>query len=63
MNEISVIGCGLMGSALVRTLAKGGSTLTIWNRTRQKAEAIAQSGVTGAVSVGDNTTRIYRLDA
>ena len=53
MSEISVIGCGLMGSALVRTLAKGGSTLTIWNRTRQKAEALVQSGVTG-VTVADS---------
>ena len=53
MSEISIIGCGLMGSALVRTLAKGGSTLTIWNRTRQKAEAIVRSGVTG-VTVADS---------
>ncbi len=53
MSEISVIGCGLMGSALVRTLAKGGTPLTIWNRTRQKAEAVVQSGVTG-VTVADS---------
>ena len=63
MSEINVVGCGLMGSALVRTLAKGGTTPTIWNRTQQKAEAIVQSGVTVAVSVGGNTARIYHLDA
>ena len=28
MSEISVIGCGLMGSALVRMLANGGTTRT-----------------------------------
>ena len=53
MTEISVIGCGLMGSALVRTLAKGETTLTIWNRTRQKAEALVQSGAVG-VTVADS---------
>lgn len=51
MSDITVIGCGLMGSALVRTLAKGGTTLTIWNRTRQKAEALVQSGMAGMARV------------
>lgn len=33
MSDIIGIGCGLMGSALVRRLAKDGLTRTIWNRT------------------------------
>ena len=76
MSEISVIGCGLMGSALVRTLAKGGSTLTIWNRdyphpectfprSQQILDEILRecSEEERARIVGGNTARIYHLDA
>lgn len=51
MSQLSVIGCGLMGSALIRTLAKAGIELTIWNRTQEKAQALRQPGVSVAESV------------
>lgn len=50
MEQISIIGCGLMGSALIRTLAQQGNQLVIWNRTLEKAHALAQPGVTVATS-------------
>lgn len=41
MSDVSVIGCGNMGSALIGALADAGREVTIWNRTREKAEALA----------------------
>ncbi len=76
MSEISVIGCGLMGSALVCMLANGGTTLTTWNRnyshpeyTFPRSQQILDeilgecSAEERARIVGGNTARIYHLDA
>ena len=52
-TDVSVIGCGNMGSAFIRTLADDGREVTIWNRTREKAEALAGPQVTVAGSVAD----------
>jgi len=41
MGDVSVIGTGAMGSALVAVLAASGAEVTVWNRTRDKAEALA----------------------
>lgn len=51
MSDVSVIGCGNMGSALIETLRDVGNEVTIWNRTRKKAEALAGPRVTVANSV------------
>lgn len=45
MSQISVLGMGNMGAALVRALVNGGTSVTIWNRTRAKAEALERPGV------------------
>lgn len=50
-SDVSVIGCGNMGSALIRTLRDAGNEVTIWNRTRKKAEALAGPRVRVADSV------------
>ncbi|MFD3945509.1 NAD(P)-dependent oxidoreductase [Streptomyces sp. NPDC058579] len=44
-HDIAVIGCGLMGAALARTLAKSGYSVAVWNRTPERAEALAREGV------------------
>ncbi|MFE1955668.1 NAD(P)-dependent oxidoreductase [Streptomyces sp. NPDC059524] len=44
--DVLVIGCGLMGSALARTLAGRGYSVAAWNRTPQRALALADAGVT-----------------
>lgn len=51
MSDVSVIGCGNMGSALIRTLRDAGNEVTIWNRTREKAEALQGPRVEVADSV------------
>ena len=37
-QPVTVIGLGLMGSALARTFLSAGYELTVWNRTAEKAE-------------------------
>jgi len=43
---VTVIGTGVMGSALARALAGAGHDVTAWNRTRSRAEPLAAAGVT-----------------
>lgn len=57
MSDISVIGCGAMGSALIETLAEQDTHVTIWNRSRERAEALAGPRVTVAESVGTAIAR------
>ncbi|ABX80708.1 3-hydroxyisobutyrate dehydrogenase [Acholeplasma laidlawii] len=39
--NIGLIGTGIMGSPIVRHLAEGGHTLTVYNRTKEKAEKLS----------------------
>jgi 3-hydroxyisobutyrate dehydrogenase-like beta-hydroxyacid dehydrogenase len=39
--KVAVVGTGRMGSAMARSLARGGSELILQNRTRERAEALA----------------------
>ena len=43
-KSIGWIGIGRMGYAMAARLAKGGADLTVWNRTRAKAEPLAALG-------------------
>ncbi|MGZ4662373.1 MAG: NAD(P)-dependent oxidoreductase [Arthrobacter sp.] len=42
---VSVLGTGIMGAAMARNLARAGHTVRVWNRSRDKAEALAGEGV------------------
>ncbi|MDE2594771.1 MAG: NAD(P)-dependent oxidoreductase [Burkholderiales bacterium] len=44
MTSISLLGCGLMGSPMSSRLLQHGYSLTVWNRTRSKADALRQQG-------------------
>ena len=50
---VTVIGTGVMGSALVRALDGAGHQVTAWNRTRSRALPLASAGVTVADSLLD----------
>jgi 3-hydroxyisobutyrate dehydrogenase-like beta-hydroxyacid dehydrogenase len=50
MSDISVIGLGAMGSALARTLLQNGYSVTVWNRTAEKAGPLASAGAAVAGS-------------
>ena len=49
--SIGWIGIGRMGYAMAERLAKSGADLTIWNRTRSKAEPLAARGAKIAASL------------
>ena len=42
--HIALLGCGLMGQPMARRLMQAGHTLTVWNRTRSKAQALSPDG-------------------
>jgi len=44
MTDVSVIGLGDMGSALAHTLLKSGYSVTVWNRSADKAKALTTAG-------------------
>ncbi len=43
-NQVGWIGLGRMGEAMVKRLLKAGFTASVWNRTRSKAEPLAECG-------------------
>jgi len=53
MSDVSVIGTGVMGSALVEVLAASGAEVAVWNRAREKAEALSGPRVRLASSVAE----------
>ncbi|WNQ14024.1 NAD(P)-binding domain-containing protein [Paenibacillus aurantius] len=50
---VSVIGLGMMGSALARTFLKEGHQTTVWNRTPGKADALMKQGAKVASTVNE----------
>lgn len=51
-TPVSVLGTGRMGAALARAFIGNGHKTTVWNRTRDKAQALAAHGATVAETVG-----------
>ena len=51
--RIGWIGIGRMGYAMAERLARAGANLTVWNRTRAKAEPLAVAGARIAENVTD----------
>jgi 3-hydroxyisobutyrate dehydrogenase-like beta-hydroxyacid dehydrogenase len=52
-SKLGWIGIGRMGYAMAERLAKGGADLTVWNRTRTKAEPLTASGAKLAAQLTD----------
>ena len=51
--RIGWIGAGRMGAAMAGRLAKAGEDVTVWNRTRSKAEALTEVGCAVADTIPD----------
>lgn len=49
-TRVALLGLGTMGSGMATNLLKAGISLTVWNRTRAKAEPLAQMGTVLAES-------------
>ncbi|HEX3318379.1 MAG TPA: NAD(P)-dependent oxidoreductase [Solirubrobacteraceae bacterium] len=50
MTTVGFLGTGIMGVPMARNLARAGFDVRAWNRTRDKAEPLAEDGVTVAGS-------------
>ncbi|GAB7523876.1 NAD(P)-dependent oxidoreductase [Paraburkholderia sp. 2C] len=50
--EVGFCGPGLMGAPMIRHLLRAGHTVHVWNRTRDKAEALAKDGAQVASTPG-----------
>src|SRR4029078_6561121 len=50
MAELVFVGLGTMGGGVVRRLLAVGHAVTVWNRTREKAEALLEPGARWADS-------------
>ena len=53
MTTIAFLGTGLLGGAFAEAAAKRGDTVTAWNRSPAKAEALAAFGVKAAATPAD----------
>jgi 3-hydroxyisobutyrate dehydrogenase/2-hydroxy-3-oxopropionate reductase len=54
MPTVAVVGCGRMGSAMARSIARGGATLVLHNRSPEPARALAEElGATVAATPRD----------
>ncbi|MDJ0390227.1 NAD(P)-dependent oxidoreductase [Roseomonas sp. E05] len=51
--KVGFIGIGRMGSAMAANLLKAGHAVTVYNRTRQKADALVAQGARAAASIAD----------
>ncbi len=53
---VAVLGTGIMGSAMARTLCRAGHDVRVWNRTPAKAEALAADGARVAATAAEAVT-------
>jgi 3-hydroxyisobutyrate dehydrogenase-like beta-hydroxyacid dehydrogenase len=51
--RVGWIGAGRMGAAMASRLARAGEDVTVWNRTRDKAEALTEVGCAVADTIAD----------
>jgi 3-hydroxyisobutyrate dehydrogenase-like beta-hydroxyacid dehydrogenase len=59
VESVGWIGAGRMGAAMASRLARAGVKVTVWNRTRAKAEPLAELGCV----VADSIAELRGLDA
>ena len=51
--SVSVIGLGAMGSGIAQTLLEGGCTVSVWNRSREKVDALVENGAIACTGPAD----------
>jgi 3-hydroxyisobutyrate dehydrogenase len=52
-NAVTVLGTGIMGAGMARSLLRAGLDVTVWNRSADKARPLADDGATVAADVTD----------
>jgi 3-hydroxyisobutyrate dehydrogenase-like beta-hydroxyacid dehydrogenase len=61
IKRVAFLGMGIMGSRMAANVASAGFELTVWNRTRERAEAVAQA--TGATLADTPSQAAADVDA
>ena len=64
MATISFLGIGLLGAAFAEAAAKRGDTVTVWNRSPEKAQALSVFGVSAAPTPAEavrGATRVHLI--
>lgn len=56
-DSIGFIGLGIMGTGMARNLLEAGHDLTVWNRTAEKMQPLAEAGAATAQSPADLAAR------
>ena len=56
MSDVTVLGLGLMGSALARAYLNAGHVVTVWNRSEEKTEPLVADGAAGASDIATAVT-------
>jgi len=54
--RVAVLGAGVMGAGLARTLLRAGHEVAVWNRTAAKAEQLSSAGAVAAQTVTEAVT-------
>jgi 3-hydroxyisobutyrate dehydrogenase len=52
----AVLGMGIMGAAMARSLAREGHDVAVWNRTAARADEVVREGIAAYGSVGEAVT-------
>jgi 3-hydroxyisobutyrate dehydrogenase-like beta-hydroxyacid dehydrogenase len=53
MTDVSIVGLGAMGAALARAQMTAGRSVTVWNRTTEKAAPLVAEGAVAATTVAE----------
>ena len=65
MQQIAFLGLGVMGRGMVANLIGAGYEVTVWNRTKEKADALVEQGAalagTPAEAAGGADAVLYCL--
>lgn len=51
--DVAIVGCGFMGAALARALAGSGCSVTVWNRTHERARELTSERIRAVREMGD----------
>jgi 3-hydroxyisobutyrate dehydrogenase-like beta-hydroxyacid dehydrogenase len=58
MSKVTVIGLGLMGSALAEAFLKKPLAVTVWNRSAARSERLKAQGAQVAPTVEEQSQRV-----
>ena len=62
-DRVAVLGIGLMGAPMARRLLAAGFEVTVWNRSREKAEPLGREGATVAETPAQAVAEADIVDA